>query len=322
MKHAYRWISCAAIAAICVFFAGASAARDLCVLVPHFKDEYWLSVAYGIETRAQEKGLSLHFFEAGGYRALSRQIQQIAACEKLDAGSILIGAVSADDQELLETVSRAATRRPVIGLVNELHSHALMARVGVDWSDMGLLLGKHLASLFPADAPPHQAVLLTGPPQSSWTAPLESGLRKGLSGSALSIERVLAADTGNSEQLRILEQALAQGPPPDVIIGSAPAIEAAMALARRSNHAPLLVATYISHSVARGLVNGQVAAAPFDNPMLQGTLAVDAAVAAMGGVRMRELVGPPIVIAVGGAAPDTLELSPADYFPTLDQPLR
>ena len=78
MKHAYRRSIHAAIAIACVFFGGAATAGDLCVLVPHFKDEYWLSVAYGIEARAKEKGLTVHFFEAGGYRALSHQVEQIA----------------------------------------------------------------------------------------------------------------------------------------------------------------------------------------------------------------------------------------------------
>lgn len=318
MRHAYRRIACAAIVGLSLFSAGAATARDLCVLVPHFKDEYWLSVAYGIETRAREKGLTVRFFEAGGYQALLSQIEQIAACEKRDADSILIGAVSSDDRTLLAAVRRAAARRPVIGLVNELHSDALMARVGVDWSEMGRLLGQHLSTLFPAGGPSRHAVLLTGPRQSGWTAPLETGLRRGLQRSSVSIETVLGADTGNAEQLRILEQALAQGPAPDLVIGSAPAIEAAMALGRRSKDTPLLVATYISHSVARGLVNGRVAAAPFDNPMLQGTLAVDAAAAAMDGVATPGLTGPPIVVVTAGTAPAALNMSPADYFPALD----
>ncbi|QRI61521.1 TMAO reductase system periplasmic protein TorT (plasmid) [Shinella sp. PSBB067] len=318
MKHAYRRSIHAAIAIACVFFGGAATAGDLCVLVPHFKDEYWLSVAYGIEARAKEKGLTVHFFEAGGYRALSHQVEQIAACEGLNARAILIGAVSSDDGTLLAAVSRAAMHRPVIGLVNELHSDALMARVGVDWSLMGAVIGKHLARTFPAGMPPRHAVLLTGPRESGWTAPLEAGLRSGLEGSALSIDAVLSADTGNAEQLRILEKALAGGSTPDVIVGSAPAIEAAMALHARAGSGPLLIATYISHSVARGLVNGSVAAVPFDNPMLQGRWAVEAAVTAMGGVGRPEPIGPPIELVTKGISPSTLKMSPADYFPSLD----
>lgn len=316
MDHAYRRICHAAIIAVCIFYGPAVAARELCVLVPHLKDEYWVSVAYGIETRAREKGLAARFFEAGGYRSLAQQVQQLTTCG--DADTILIGAVSSNDPVLLSAVSRAAERRPVIGLVNEIHSDALMARVGVDWTEMGITLGKHLASLFPAGSPRRQAVLLTGPKESGWVSPLETGLRHSLEGSALSIRTVFGADTGSAEQLRILERALAEEPAPDVIVGSAPAIEAAMALVSKASGGPLLVATYVSHSVARGLVNGRVEAAPFDDPVLQGRMAVDAALAAMDAHASPGLTGPPITLVTKGANPGTLNMSPADYFPVLD----
>ncbi len=117
-----------------------------CVLVPHFKDEYWLSVAHGIERRAEQRGLEVRFFEAGGYRALPRQLAQLADCADLQPGAILIGAVSSDAPELLAAVAAAATRQPVIGLVNALHSEALAARIGVDSFEMGHKLGAHLAT--------------------------------------------------------------------------------------------------------------------------------------------------------------------------------
>ena len=82
-------------------------ARLLCVLVPHFKDEYWLSVANGIETRAALRGLHVRFFEAGGYRALQGQIAQLDSCQALQPGAILIGAVSSDDPALLAAVADA-----------------------------------------------------------------------------------------------------------------------------------------------------------------------------------------------------------------------
>lgn len=296
----------------------ASAEPSLCVLVPHFKDEYWLSVADGIETRAAETGLAVRFFEAGGYGALASQIAQLSDCAALDPGAILIGAVSSDDPGLLQAVAKAAQQRPVVGLVNALQSDALAARVGVDWTDMGLALGRHLAGLYPASGPQQTAILLSGPAESGWVAPLETGLRAGLAGSGLSIGAVYRADTGTREQLALLETALAEQPRPDVLIGPAPAIEAAMGLFPATDAAPVLAATYISHSVARGLVAGRVAAAPFDDPIRQGRMAVDAAIEAIAGRTLPGLTGPGIRIIPAGAAPDALWLAPAEYFPTLD----
>lgn len=290
----------------------------MCVLVPHFKDEYWLSVAHGIETRAAADDLSVRFFEAGGYRALRNQIDQLAACDALDPAAVLIGAVSSDDPDLLSAVAAAATERPVIGLVNELHSDALAARVGVDWHDMGLKLGQRLRELFPGAGPPRKAILLSGPAVSGWVAPLERGIRQGLQGSAVSIVEAYGADTGTTEQLRLLESALAEVPTPDIVIGAAPAIEAAMALFRDSAHPPLLAATYVSHSVARGLVGGRIIAAPYDDPMRQGEMAVDASVEAITGAARKELLGPPIAVVTSGAAPESFRLSPVTYFPRID----
>ena len=290
----------------------------VCVLVPHFKDEYWLSVANGVETEAHLCGLQVRFFEAGGYRALQKQIAQLQQCKGLDPGAILIGAVSSDDPALLAALAETAQTVPVIGLVNELHSTALSARVGVNWEDMGLKMGRHLAGLYPAGGPPKQAVLLSGPPEAGWVAPLERGLRRGLAGASLQIAAVYGADTGASVQLRLLERALADHPAPDVIIGPAPAIEAAMALFAGKTQRPLLAATYISHSVARGLVGGQVAAAPFDDPMAQGTLALNAAIQAMNGEMRQFLIGPQITIVTALTDPDAIWLSPTTYFPALE----
>lgn len=311
----------AAIACLCALAGPAAAQRSplLCVLVPHFKDEYWLSVAYGVERRAADRRARVRFFEAGGYRARERQIAQIAACEALRADAILIGAVTSDHPDLLAAVARAAERRPVVGLVNELHSDALAARIGVDWQDMGLFLGRHLAQAHPADGQWLRAILLSGPPESGWIAPLESGLRRGLEGSAVEIVAVHRADTGLSEQLPLLEQALAMTPEPDLIIGAAPAIEAAMALfADEIGRAPELVATYVSHNVARGIVGGKVTAAPYDDPREQGAMSVDAAVAALAGRSDPRMAGPAIRVLARGSDPALFDLSPADYFPLLD----
>jgi protein TorT len=320
MHHDYRQALGAAILCLCGLM-GRPAAADadlVCVLVPHFKDEYWLSVANGIETRAALRGLHVRFFEAGGYRALQGQIAQLDSCQALQPGAILIGAVSSDDPALLAAVADAAKAQPVIGLVNELHSDALAARVGVDWRDMGLGLGRFLAQAYPAGGRERTAILLSGPPESGWVAPLERGLREGLAGSALRIVAVFGADTGTSAQLRLLERALSEVSQPDVIIGAAPAIEAAMAIQGGQAGGPVLAATYVTHSVARGLVGGRIVAAPFDDPMKQGAMAIDAALAAMTGVRRTELVGPPIRVLTAGVDPAEIVLSPTDYFPALE----
>lgn len=325
MIRAYRRIADAAIFALCGMVATAAPgmagtnANLLCVLVPHFKDEYWLSVAHGLEQRASERGLAVRFFEAGGYNnALANQIDQLDACAALDPSAILIGAVSADAPELLAALEKASRSHPVIGLVNEVHSDELSARVGVDWRDMGLALGRHLAARFPAGGAPQRAIYLTGPTESGWVAPLEEGLRHGLDGSSVSIVATYGADTGTAEQLRLLEAAWNAHPDATLVIGTAPAIEVAMAFFAGRADRPLLAATYLSHSVARGLVGGQVLAAPFDDPVRQGILAVDAAANPASGGPVAARIPIDIATFTEGTAPEEMRLSPADYFPKVD----
>ena len=319
IRKDYRRIIGAAIFAVCGLFGGAAQAdgRTLCVLVPHFKDEYWLSVAYGLEERSRELGFAVRFFEAGGYNALQNQLHQIDACEALEPAAILVGAVSSDAPELLAAVEAASRNRPVIGLVNELHSEALATRVGVDWATMGRTLGRYLAERYRDQAAPVEAVFLSGPPQAGWVAPLERGLMEGLAGSSVTIVATYGADTGTAEQLRLVEMARAEHPRAGVVIGTAPAIEAAMALGAVDG-GPALAATYASHSVARGLAGGQVLAAPFDDPMQQGRLAVDAAEAVLSGAAIARDIRTDITVLVGGLDPRDIALSPAGYFPHLD----
>lgn len=141
----------AALAAIAVLSAPSmpaqaqAAAVTVCVVVPHFKDEYWLSVGYGLTEEAQRRGARLLTYEAGGYLSLDRQIALMEGCVERRADAILLGAVSADDPRLLDQIAAIAPRTPVIALVNALDSPALAGAVGVDWRDMGLAIGAALA---------------------------------------------------------------------------------------------------------------------------------------------------------------------------------
>lgn len=293
----------------------------VCVLVPHFKDEYWLSVAHGLEQQAQGSGLTLVMREAGGYRARDAQIAQIDACVAEHAAAILIGAVSDDHPDLLAAIARAADRLPVIGLVNALDSPALSGAVGVDWTQMGGGIGVALASAFPAGGPVRRAVLISGPRESGWVGRVEAGLRAALAGSAVQIVAVYAADTGLREQFASVATALNEHPEMDILIGSAPAIEAAMGVlaAHPDGPRPLLAATYLTHSVRRGVAGGAVAMASFDDPEEQGRMGLRMVAQVLRDGRSQAVIGPPITVLHGpDLAPDRAPLSPAAYFPRID----
>lgn len=291
-----------------------------CVLVPHFKDEYWLSVGYGLEQEAARQKVDLLLFEAGGYNARAQQIAQLDQCAARGVDAILIGAVSSDHNALIAAIAKAAQTVPVFGLVNAVHSDALAGRIGVDWFEMGLSLGHYLGDLHPKGSAPQRAVLLSGPVEAGWTGPLEKGLRAGLQNSAVTIAQNYAADTGLRQQLNLVEMALTTHPDTDYLIGSAPAVEAAIGLLLATNKQdpPQLLSTYISHTVLRGLMNGRVMAASFDDPLIQGHMAIQQAVATLRGVKTTSRDGPKIMLLTQDRATlGEVHLSPPDYFPAI-----
>jgi len=300
--------------------ASADDRRVICVLVPHFKDEYWLSVGYGLEQEARLNGINLLFFEAGGYQSRAEQIAQLKECAARRVDAILIGAVTSDHDELLSAIHDVSGKVPVLGLVNELRSNDLSGRIGVDWAQMGLVLGRYLAELHPAGSTPQQAVLISGPAEAGWVGPLEQGLRDGLTGSSIEVAGVFGADTGLRQQLASVEEAFATFPDIDLLIGSAPAIEAAIGLIGATNNPAgvELASTYISHTIKRSVMNGRVLAVPFDDPTQQGALAIRQVLKVLNQGQRAGQVGPEIALinSKNNRITDVV-LSPADYFPVI-----
>ncbi|UWQ86004.1 TMAO reductase system periplasmic protein TorT [Leisingera caerulea] len=324
VRH-YGAASAGSIAAIglCVALCSSAAASSsalFCVLVPHFKDEYWLSVGYGLEQEAARQNVELLFFEAGGYRARAKQIEQLGSCTKRRVDAILIGAVTSDHPDLTEAIAQAARNVPVFGLVNELHADGLSGRIGVNWHEMGYAVGRYLAERHPEGSPLKTAVFISGPPEAGWTSPLETGLRDGLAGGAVAIIEVFGADTGLRQQLALVETALDHHPNADYLIGSAPAVEAAIGLlaTKADPNTPLLLSTYISHTIMRGLMNGGVLATAFDDPVLQGVMALNQAVSVLASERSVEVVGPDIVLLTNSDKNLVdIRISPPEYFPDI-----
>lgn len=294
--------------------------RLFCALVPHFKDDYWLSVGFGLEQEAARQNVELLFFEAGGYRASATQIAQLDTCVAQNVDAILIGAVTSDHPALTDAVARVAQRVPVFGLVNALQSDTLSGHVGVDWRDMGAVVGRHLRKLHPEGSAPKTALFLTGPAEAGWTGPLEAGLRNGLEESSVKILEVFQADTGLRAQLDLVETALLRHPNADYLIGDAPAIEAAFGLFATETYPirPVLVSTYISHAILRGLQNGHVLAASFDDPVQQGIMAIRLASVAKSTPNRQSVLGPNVKLLTRDDHNfEHIHLSPADYFPAL-----
>ena len=98
----------------------------LCILYPHLKDAYWLSVNYGMVEEARRLGVSFDLFEAGGYPNLDRQREQLAACADEAFDAVILGTVSYDG--LTEEVERIPAFKPVIAKVKDHSRRGLTAQ--------------------------------------------------------------------------------------------------------------------------------------------------------------------------------------------------
>lgn len=293
----------------------------LCILYPHLKDAYWLSVNFGMVEEARRLGVSFTLYEAGGYPNLDRQIEQVRACAESDADAIILGTVSFDG--LTPAVEEVARRMPVIAAVNDIDDHGITAKASVPWREMGAAAGRVIAERHPKGSAPVRVAWFPGPEGAGWVRFVEQGFREALADSSAEIVATRHGDTGLEEQVLLLEEVLGSTPDLDYLVGSGPMAEAAVSILRRQGLSDRIgiVSTYLSHAVYRGILRGRILAAPTDFPVLQGRLAVELAVRALEGRLVTVHAGPAIVtvtsdnIAQVGAAES---LAPASFAPVFE----
>jgi protein TorT len=97
--------------------AQASKQWQLCALIPHLKDDYWLAVNSALIMEARRLGVRLNLFEAGGYEHLDTQKRQLAECLSKGTDGLIVGAISAEGLDDL-IGSSAARGVPIVDLIN------------------------------------------------------------------------------------------------------------------------------------------------------------------------------------------------------------
>ena len=290
----------------------------LCILYPHLKDAYWLSVNYGMVEDARRLGVSFDLFEAGGYPNLERQREQLAACADDNFDAVILGTVSYDG--LTEEVQRIAVLKPVIATVNDIDDRGITAKASVPWREMGAAAGRFIASLHPSGSATVNVAWFPGPAGAGWVPFVEEGFHAELGKSSARLVATRYGDTGLEQQVLLVEEVLDAADDVDYLIGSGPMAEAAVSILRaRGMTADVgVVSTYLSHAVYRGITRGRILAAPTDFPVVQGRLAVEMAVRALEGKLTVTHAGPRIEI----VTVDTVKsigtkgsLAPASFVP-------
>lgn len=290
----------------------------LCVLYPHLKDAYWLSVNYGMVEEANRLGVSFDLYEAGGYPNLARQIEQIEACSKRKMDALILGPVSYDG--LTEVVVEIARQMPVIAAVNDMNDAGVSAKASVAWREMGAAAGRAVAERHPKGSAPVRLAWFPGPKGAGWVQFVEQGFLEALAESSARVVAVRFGDTGLEQQVLLVEEVLDTVPDVDYLVGSGPMAEAAISILRARGLTDRIgvVSTYVSHGVYRGIKRQRILAAPTDFAVLQGRLAIELAVRAIEGRLTVRHAGPKIVT----LTPENIDLigteeslAPASFVP-------
>lgn len=294
-----------------------------CVLYPHLKDAYWLSVNYGMVEEARRLGVAFDVFEAGGYPNLARQVEQLKGCAGAEFDAVILGTVSYVG--LTAEVERIARLKPVIAAVNDIDDSGITAKASVPWTEMGAAAGRFLAERHPKGSPAVSVAWFPGPEGAGWVSFVEAGFRDALADSSAKIVMTRFGDTGTEQQVLLVEEVLEAMPEVDYLVGSGPMAEAAVPIlrARGLEGRVKVVSTYMSHAVYRGVVRGRILAAPTDSPVLQGRLSIEMAVRALEGLLDTRHAGPPVWTVTPETAADGViegSLAPASFAPvfTLD----
>ncbi len=249
----------------------------VCLLIPHLKDAYWLTVNFALVDEARRLGVAVAVFTAGGYEHLDRQREQIGECLAQEPDGILLGAVSLEGlNDLVETVVDRGI--PVIDLINGVSSPRISARVGVDFWDMGQAAGAYLSELQKRRGTPIRTAWFPGPQGAGWVEASDAGFRNAIGDQEVEIVASLNGDTGRAAQAALVETVLEQHPGQiDFLVGTAVTAEAAVPVLRqRQLQARIgLLADYYSPGVHRAIRRGTVIAAPTDLPGLQTRIALD-----------------------------------------------
>ncbi len=290
----------------------------LCVIYPHLKDAYWLSVNYGMVEEAKRLGVTFDLYEAGGYPNLARQIEQVETCGKRKLDAMILGSVSYEG--LTQSVVETAKLMPVIAAVNDMDDAGVTAKASVSWREMGAAAGREIAKRHAKGSDPVRLAWFPGPKGAGWVQFVERGFLEALSDSSAEIIATRFGDTGLEQQVLLVEDVLDTVPDVDYLVGSGPMAEAAISVlrARGLNDQIGVVSTYVSHGVYRGIKRGRILAAPTDFAVLQGRLAVELAVRAIEGKLTIRHAGPRILT----LTPENIDsigteqsLAPASFVP-------
>jgi protein TorT len=297
----------------------AEKAWNICAVLPHMKDAYWLGVDYGLVEESRRLGVKLNVTEAGGYTELANQISQIEDCVAGGADAVIVGAISFDG--LNSVISEVSGKGiPVIDVINGVSSQDIAAKALVSFNTMGSEIGKFLAEKHPTGSEGVTVGWFPGPAGAGWVEAANTGFMDAVKDSAVTVLEPRYGDTGKEAQLKLVEDVLQANPDVDYIAGTAVTAEAAQGVIRSRGLMDQtgILAFYLTPGVWTGIERGFITAAPADSMVVQARMAVDQAVRILENKDVVKHVGPKIFVVNQDNIADldrSTVLPPEDFSP-------
>lgn len=273
----------------------ASQPWNLCVLLPHLQDSYWVSVNYGLVEEARRLGVKMVVYQAGGYSNLPNQLSQYDDCLAGGADAILIGAIS--EAGVAAKINEGMSEDVVnIAVANPILDTPITARITPDFYQKGMQTGNYLKEHLGETG--GKAVAFPGPQGSGWAETYMEGFRDSVSEGNIELLAEQFGEASVPAQLRLVEDSLQTYPDLTVIWGGAPAAEAAVgASADAGRDDVTIMSSYENQTMLRLVQSGDVLGFAAEYPVIMGRISVDLAVRALEGQEHEKvlLVAPGIV---------------------------
>jgi protein TorT len=256
----------------------ASQKWHLCVLFPHMKDSYWVSVNYGVMDEARRLGVKATLFSAGGYTELNKQVSQFDDCMALSPDAILIGVISEGGMKAKIAEAREKGIK-VIAIINPLFDIEVDALSTGSNKIICGVAAEHLVSIFEGRESA-KIVSLPGPAGSGWAEKCHQlGLERVIQGTNVELLEAKYGDTGKSVQLKLVEDALQTYDELDAIFGTAVTAEAAVGALEEAGRQDIAVmAWYINLGSVDLIRHGDIAGGVTMYEIIMSRVGVDLAV--------------------------------------------
>ena len=253
---------------------------EICVLLPHLKDTWWVGIAAGAMQEAARQGIKASLFQAGGYTELNKQLSQFDDCMALGVDAILIAAISEGAlRGKIEEANKQGIKLVAVG--NPIANVAVDTAVFGDYNIDAEVAGRALVEHYEAQGKEKARVInFAGVAGAGWAEQAARGWENAFAGTFVELVEHKYGETGKSVQLKLVEDAIQTYDDIDAYVGVAVMTEVAPDVLEEAGMAGDVdvLAFYMSEGALRGIRNGDVLGVASNPMVVEAAVAVDLAV--------------------------------------------